>query len=99
MLNDLMDFKKFVAPSLIRIVYWIGIVLIVLGTLAGIAGGGMMGMMAGYGGGGGFNIFGALLALLWGACSLIIWRVACEIWIVIFSINDRLGQLVDRGKV
>jgi len=102
MLNDLMDFKKFVAPSLIRIVYYIGIVGIVLMTLGMIAGGGMMGsMMLGGGGygGGGFNILGALFGLIWGACALIIWRVLCEVWIVMFSINDRLGQLVDRGKV
>jgi uncharacterized protein DUF4282 len=102
MLNDLVDFKKFVAPSLIRIVYWIGIVGIVLMTLGMIAGGGAMmgGMMgAGYGGGGGFSLMGAVFGLIWGVCALIIWRVACEVWIVIFSINDRLGQLVERGKV
>jgi hypothetical protein len=103
MLNDLLDFKKFVAPTLIRIVYYIGIVGIVLMTLGMIAGGGMMSSMmmgGGYGGGGGgFNIFGALFGLIWGACALIIWRVVCEVWIVMFSINDRLGQLVDRGKV
>jgi Domain of unknown function (DUF4282) len=102
MINDLMGFDKFVAPTLIRIVYWIGIVLIVLGTLAGVAGTSMMGGMGGYGGyggGGGFNAAGALFALVGGAAGLIIWRVVCEVWIVIFSINDRLGQLVERGKV
>ncbi len=99
MLASLLNFDKFVAPSLIRIVYWIGIVLIVLGTLAGVAGTSMMGGMGGYGGGGGFNLGGALLALIGGVAGFLIWRVACEVWIVIFSINDRLGQLVERGKV
>jgi hypothetical protein len=95
MLNDLMGFDKFLAPVLIKIVYWIGIVLIVLGTLTGVVGGGMMmGAMGGYGGyGGGFNPAGALVALLAGAAGLLIWRVICEIWIVIFSINDRLAQI------
>jgi len=45
--NDLLNFNKFVAPSLIRIVYWIGIVFIILGTLGGVVGGGMMGGMGG----------------------------------------------------
>lgn len=102
MLADLMNFDKFVAPTLIRIVYWIGIVLIVLGTLMGIAGGGMMGSMmgGGYGGyGGGFNLGAALFALIGGAVALLVWRVMCEVWIVIFSINDRLGILVDRDKI
>ncbi len=96
MFASLMNFDKFVAPTLIRIVYWIGIVLIVLCTLAAIAGGGMM-MMGGYGGG--FNLGGALIALIGGVAGLLVWRVICEVWIVLFSINDRLGQLVDRGKV
>ena len=45
MLNDLLDFKKFVAPTLIRIVYYIGIVGIVLMTLGMIAGGGLAWMI------------------------------------------------------
>ncbi|HWA00700.1 MAG TPA: DUF4282 domain-containing protein [Caulobacterales bacterium] len=100
MFASLLNFDKFVAPTLIRIVYWIGIVLIALGTLGAIFGGGMMGaMMGGYGGGGGFNVGGALIGLIAGAAGFLMWRVACEVWIVIFSINDRLGVLVDRGKM
>ena len=100
MLADLMNFNKFLAPTLIRIVYWIGIVMIVLATLGAMAGGGvMMGAMGGGYGGGGFNPMGALFALIGGAAFLLIWRVTCEIWIVLFSINDRLGILADRGKV
>lgn len=97
MLSDLMNFNKFVAPTLIRIVYWIGIVLIVLATLMAVAGGGMMAQYGGYGGG--FNLVGALFALIGGAAALLFWRVMCEVWIVIFSINDRLGVLVERGKM
>jgi hypothetical protein len=93
--NNLLNFDTFVAPVLIRIVYWIGIVLIVLGTLTGLLGGGMMASQ--YGGGGG--LMGSLIALLAGAVGLLFWRVMCEVWIVIFSINDRLGVLVERGKV
>ncbi|HVY83587.1 MAG TPA: DUF4282 domain-containing protein [Caulobacterales bacterium] len=100
MLASLLNFDKFVAPVLIRIVYWIGIVLIVLMTLGGVLGGGMMaGMMGGYGGYGGFNAGAALIALIAGAAGLLMWRVVCEVWIVIFSINDRLGVLVERGKI
>lgn len=93
--NSLMNFDKFVAPTLIRIVYWIGIVFIVLGTLMAVFGGGMM---ASQYGGGGFNPIGALVALVAGAAALLFWRVMCEVWIVIFSINDRLGILVQRGE-
>ena len=98
MFADLMGFEKFVAPTLIKIVYWIGIVGIVLMTLVGLVGGSMMGAYGGYGGGG-FSIVGAIFALIGGAVGLLFWRVICEVWIVIFSINDRLGILVERGKM
>lgn len=94
--NSLLTFDRFVAPTLIRIVYWVGIVFIALGTLMAVFGGGMM---ASQYGGGGFNLFGAVIALVAGATGLLFWRVMCEVWIVIFSINDRLGILVERGKV
>lgn len=97
MFASLLNFDKFVAPTLIRIVYWIGIVLIVLSTLLAVAGGGMGAMMGGYGGG--FNLGGAIISLIGGVIGLLFWRVLCEVWIVLFSINDRLGQLVERGKV
>jgi hypothetical protein len=99
MLASLLGFDKFLAPVLIKFVYWIGIVGIVLMTLGGMFGGGMM-MMGGYGGyGGGGGLLAPLFALIFGAVALLVWRVACEVWIVIFSINDRLGTLVERGKV
>ncbi len=94
--NNLMNFDTFVAPTLIRIVYWVGIALVVICTLMAMLGGGMM-AAGGYGGG--FNPLGAVIALLGGAVALLFWRVMCEVWIVIFSINDRLGVLVERGKV
>jgi hypothetical protein len=96
--NNLMNFNVFVAPTLIRIVYWVGIVFIVLGTLMGAVGGGMM--AGGYGGyGGGFNPLTVLITLIAGAAALLVWRVMCEIWIVIFPNNARLGAPVERGKV
>jgi uncharacterized membrane protein YeaQ/YmgE (transglycosylase-associated protein family) len=94
MLADLLNFNKFVAPVLIKIVYWIGIAGAVLGALASMAG--SLAMMR-------YNptmaIGGVLLAVIGAAVGLLVWRVVCELWIVIFSINDRLGALVERGKV
>lgn len=92
--NNLLNFNVFVAPVLIRIVYWVGIVFIVLGTLMAMLGGGMMGSQYG----GGFNPLAPLIALVAGAVALLVWRVMCEIWIVIFSINDRLGIIAESNK-
>jgi len=92
--NDFLNFEKFVAPALIKIIYWIGLVLIALSTLGGVLG---MNMLSSYGGGH-FSVAGAILALIGGALFMLLWRVMCEIWIVIFSINDRLGVIADKSK-
>jgi hypothetical protein len=83
-LADFLNFEKFLAPVLIKIIYWVGLVLLFLSFLASFGAYGAMGL----GGGLGFlvSIVGLVLAAL-------AWRVLCEIWIVIFSINDRLGNL------
>jgi membrane protein DedA with SNARE-associated domain len=93
MLGSFMNFDKFVAPTLIKIVYWVGIVGIIGAVLFQISGAFQSlqyDAAAALG--------GVIIALIGGVVGLLVWRVACEVWIVIFSINDRLGQLVDRGK-
>ena len=94
MLASLLNFDKFVAPTLIRVVYWVGIVGIIGGVLFSLST--ALQQMS-------YNassaIGGVIIALIGGAAALLLWRVICEIWIVIFSINDRLGQLVERGKM
>lgn len=90
--GDLFRFNTFVAPVLIKIVYWIGFALITIATLGGIIG---TSAFSSYYSGSGFSVGGALLSILFGAAGVLVWRVVCEIWIVIFSINDRLGTLVE----
>ena len=98
--SDLFTFKKFVAPVLIQISYWVGLIFIALLTLVGIAGTSLFSSYyyGGVFGGGGFSVGGALLSLLGGVFGALIWRVVCEIWIVIFSVNERLGTLVALKK-
>ncbi len=94
MLGSFLNFDKFVAPTLIKIVYWVGIVGIIgFALFTAMSSFGKMGYDASG------AIGGVIIALIGGAVGILVWRVTCEIWIVLFSINDRLGQLVDRGKV
>lgn len=92
--SDLGSFEKMIAPSLIRILYWVGIVIIAVGVLAQIFGGvGMMGH--GFGGSG----FGQILmSLVGGVFAVLVWRVTCELWIVLFGIFDRLGEIRDANR-
>jgi|KBSMisStaDraftv2_1062788.scaffolds.fasta_scaffold2412536_1 hypothetical protein len=87
-MNDYLSFNKFVTPMLIQVIFWIGIVIIVLASL---------GMMFGasstpYGGGGMFLI--GLCYLVFGT---LFWRVWCEVMLVIFRILDEL-RLIRAGK-
>ena len=94
MLGSFFNFDKFIAPILIKVVYWIGIVGIILGALLTIVG--ALSMLS-------WNpaqALGTILIALGGAAvGLLFWRVVCEVWIVLFSINDRLGAIAERGKM
>lgn len=82
--GDFFQFHKFLAPVLIKIMYWVGLFFIVLGTLVAL-----LGLSSDYLGG--FSLGKALLTLVAGAAGALFWRVLCEVWIVVFSMNDRLG--------
>lgn len=101
-IGDFLAFRKLVAPILIKILFWVGLAVIVLETVNfcdfyttdfTIAGDGTV-----IGSTRSFNFLYLLLALVADIVAILIWRVICEIWIVIFSINDRLGTLVELKK-
>lgn len=80
-----------VAPTVLKIVYWLGLAGIVLWALFALfAAINMMSYSAASGLG---MLLLALVGLLFGT---LIWRIMIEIYMVIFSINDRLGEIRDR---
>jgi len=73
-----LTFDEMVTPSIILVVYWIVIILIVIGALSTIAGG--------------FWAFvGGIVA---GAVGLILWRVACEMMLIMFRIHAQLADII-----
>ncbi|HXQ51489.1 MAG TPA: DUF4282 domain-containing protein [Stellaceae bacterium] len=71
------NFDELITPTIITIIYWIGIVLIVLGALSSVYGG-----------------FGAfVVGIIVGAISLVLWRVWCEVMLILFRIHADLGQI------
>ena len=81
--HDFLNFDKLIAPTLIKFVYWVGLVFILLWTL------GSMFMGLGFGSG----MIHFFVALLGGVVAALAWRIICELWMVIFSINDKLGAI------
>jgi hypothetical protein len=90
--HDFLNFDKLIAPTLIKFVYWAGLVLILLFTLWRI----FMELGFGFFGGGIIHFFFVIIA---GAVAALAWRIICELWIVIFSINDRLGVIAGQKQI
>jgi len=79
------SFDKLIATSLIKLLYWIGIVLIVIGVLVGALGG--------FANGFGSGLVSLIVAPIGGILGIIFWRFLCEVYIVIFGMYDRLGEI------
>jgi hypothetical protein len=87
-LSDFFSFEKYLTPTVIKIVYFIGLIVIALATLVGFLGGLFSFTFTG--------IIGALLVLVGGAVGILWWRVIIETTIIFFGIVDRLAEIRDR---
>lgn len=96
MFKAFLSFDSFILPKLTRFIYWLGLVVIGLGTLAGAFGALAMGSNPYAPAGGGF--IGFLLALIGGVIAIVIWRIAVELWMVLFSIYDVLKEIRDQRR-
>lgn len=82
------NFDKLIATTLIKILYWIGLVFIALGALAAL--------FSGFAQGFGAGVAALVLVPVGAAVAVLFWRFLCEVYIVIFGIYDRLGEIRDR---
>ena len=88
-------FDHLIGSALIKIIYYVGLVAILITTVLAMFGGGIMGaMMGGQGGGGGFAMF--ILAPIGGVIYLVFWRFICEMWLLMFLMYNRMGEIRDR---
>jgi uncharacterized protein DUF4282 len=91
-LSDLFQWERFVTPTVIKVFYWLAVVVAVLLGLAGAVS--SLQMMA-------FNPFIGLIFLiasLLGACmGVILARIAAEFVLIVFRINEHLGAIRNQG--
>ena len=91
--NRFLNFDKMMGTSIIKVLYYIGMVFIALGVI-----GSMFGALGSMGG----NFFGGLIALLMapvmGLIGLLFWRFMCEIYLLFFKISDDLSAIKLRGE-
>ena len=83
-MEDFLNFKKMITPMIIKILFWIGVALMILSGLASI----ISGANATFGGG--KLVLMGLITIVLGP---VIVRIYCELLIVIFSVNDTLTEI------
>jgi hypothetical protein len=92
-LGDLFQWERFVTPTVIKVFYWLAVVVAVLLGLAGAVS--SLQIMA-------FNPFIGLIFLiasLLGACmGVILARIAAEFVLIVFRINEHLGAIRNQGS-
>ena len=74
-MKDFLSFDTMLAPKLIVLLYWLG--------LLGVLGAGVTAIFAG-------QILYGVLTIVFGVLAV---RVACEVWIVFFKINEALQEI------
>lgn len=95
LLKRFLGFEHMIGSGLIKVIYYIGLAGIVLATVVGMLGGGLMGTFGrGYGGGGGALMI--IVAPILGAIYLVFWRFICELWLLMFLMYARMGEIRDR---
>lgn len=91
LLRRFLGFERLIGPTLVKLVYWVGLAAIVGATFFAIAAG-LSAIFAG-------NLAGGLVQLVAspavGATAVICWRFLCELFLLAFLAFDRLSDLRD----
>ena len=92
--GELLQWDRFITPSVIRVFYWLSLGLTVLLGMSFVFT--ALSMMA-------VNVFAGLLlliaAMVFILVGIIFIRIVCELVMVIFRINEHLGAIRDRGRM
>ncbi len=92
--SELLQWDRFITPSIIRVFYWLCLTMTALAGLSLILT--ALGMMA-------INFVAGLLLLIASMIfiltGIIFVRILCELVMVIFRINEHLGAIRDRGPM
>jgi len=83
--SDLLAFRKMITPTIIQIIFWIGIIACVIGGIAGIVVGAVRNTATG--------VLYGLVALIVGPLAV---RIYCESLILVFRINDTLTEISNK---
>ncbi len=93
-LGDLFQWERFITPSIIKIFYWLAIVLSVLFGMSGILNGLTRMAVNPFDG-----IFAMVTSLICAVMGVIFARLVSELALIMFRINEHLGAIRSRGQM
>ncbi len=92
--RDLFQWERFITPSIIKIFYWLAVILVVLFGLSGLFS--ALAMLPS-------SPFGALVmiiaSILMALVGVIFARISAEFILIVFRINEHLGAIRNRGEM
>jgi hypothetical protein len=93
-LRDLFQWERFITPSIIKVFYWLAVILSVMAGVSGIFSGLML--MAVNPVSGAIMMLGSLLGIVIGVLAA---RIVAEFVLITFRINEHLGAIRNRGQM
>ena len=93
-LRDLFQWERFITPSIIKVFYWLAVIIMVLSGLSGILSGLALMMLQPLGG-----LFLVIASVLGTLAGVIFARILSEFVLIAFRINEHLGAIRNRGQM
>jgi Domain of unknown function (DUF4282) len=93
-IGDLFQWERFVTPTVIKVFYWLAVVIsVLLGVVGGVT---SLDVMA-------YNPFVGMIfliaSLLGIAMGIIVSRISAEFVLIVFRMNEHLGAIRNQGSV
>ena len=91
-IGDLFQWERFITPSIIKLFYWLVVVIVILAGLSGLVT--ALGVMTLNPVAGAFTAIASLAGMLVGILAA---RITAEFILMVFRINERLAAIRNRG--
>ena len=91
-IGDLFQWERFITPSIIKLFYWLVVIIVILVGLSGLVS--ALGMMAFNPIAGAFTALASFVGMLVG---ILLARIAAEFVLMVFRINEHLSAIRNRG--
>lgn len=91
--NDLFQWERFITPSIIKVFYWLAVVVSALAGLSGIFSGLAMLLVSPVAG-----LITVIMSVLGMVIGIIFARILAEFILIVFRISEHLGAIRQRGE-